>query len=132
VWGVGVVWKARRVVVVGVGCGMVGAEGRFRVPVVRTESRIVLFAGASGVFCCIVATGFGASFLAVRAGAVFFAFTAPPRTALIFCATGSCAAAAIMPASPGTAFFGHPRSLMAGGSIVVVEDIARVQLDDTL
>jgi hypothetical protein len=130
-----VVWKARRVVVVGVGVGCGGTcggrvvEGRFRVPVVRTESRIVLVVGTGGVFCRIVATGFGASFLA---GAAFFAFVAPLWTAVVFPATGFCSSTALAPASPGTVFFGRPRFLMAGGSIVVVGDIVTSQLDGRL
>lgn len=109
----------------------------FCVPMLRAASTGVLFAATGdGGLVRGGATGFGASFFAatffiIRAGAFFslMAFSLPLAAFVlaIFTPAGCCGVTTV-PASSATTFFGRPRFFKAGGSIVVVMDIAADQL----
>jgi hypothetical protein len=98
----------------------------------------LLVAGVTGVGCCAVTVGLGASFFGaafVGFASVFFSFLASATfsftTALgaaFFIAGSVVFTTGTGPASSATAFFGRPRFLTAGGSTIVFVDIAATQL----
>lgn len=115
----------------------------FSVPLALTSSSILLVVGVTGVACFDVAIVLGASFGEAAAfaftGAFFsnFSFFSLTTLTLSFLTTAAAAAATAAfftstgtgsPASSATTFFGRPRFLTAGGSVVGVEDIALGQL----
>lgn len=117
------------------GTAAVAAGTIFCVPVLCAAFTGVVFA-ATGVGVAVRATGFGASFFAatvfgVRAGAFFslttFSLFVVAFVLAIFTPAGCCGIATV-PAFSTTTFFGRPRFFTTGGSIVVIVDIATVQL----
>jgi hypothetical protein len=124
-----------------------GCFAFFSVPLASTSSNILLVDGVTGVACAGAIADLGAIFfpaatVAVVAGAVFPLFVATffsfltsttfsfvlGFAAAFFTAALLAATSGVVPASSATTFFGRPRFLIAGGSIVGFEDIATVQL----
>lgn len=125
-----------------------GCFAFFSVPLASTSSNILLVDGVVGVACAGAIADLGAIFFpaatvaVVVVGAVFPLFVATffsfltsttfsfvlGFAAAFFTAALLAATSGVVPASSATTFFGRPRFLIAGGSIVGFEDIADVQL----
>jgi hypothetical protein len=113
----------------------------FNVPFACASSSILLVDGVTGVGCSGAIVEWGASFFVGAAAAfvlfatVFFSFLTSTTfsfplafVATFFIVVLSTSAAGVVPASSGTTFFGRPRFLTTGGSVVDPEDILAVQL----
>jgi hypothetical protein len=133
--------------VMGVGCcgaagfgAATGCSAAFMASVTLALSRTVLLGGVvTGVALDAVVVGFSASFFVVAFAAVFvfvgagafFAFSTFSFAAVLFVLVNLMpvvSAAFVVPTSSVTTFFGRPRFLIAGASIVFGVDMVRGQL----